>query len=104
MQTSTRLSGKTSMTDTVTTADRVYEFIVDYTSTHLYPPSIREISNGTDLSSTSTVAQYLKKLEQDGKITMKHDGVKNRAITLVGYSLMKNDGTTNRRENGVFPC
>jgi len=46
------------------------EFLKDYFSSHHRPPTIREIANALDIKSTSTVAYYLKKLEQREIITV----------------------------------
>ena len=66
--------------------DKVYNFIVKYVGEHLYSPSVRDICNGTGLSSTSTVYSHLLALESDGLI--KFEGV--RRITLKGYKLEQN--------------
>ena len=41
----------------------VYEFIVEYLGSNGYPPTIREICLGCNISSTSMVSYYLDKLE-----------------------------------------
>lgn len=46
----------------------VYDFIVDYTIEHQYPPSISEICQGTLYQSTQTIADALHCLEEEGKI------------------------------------
>ena len=61
---------------------RVYDFIQEFTSRHGYPPSVREIADGTGLKSPSTVHFHLKALERAGAIA-KSAG-KTRAITTVG--------------------
>lgn len=63
--------------------EKVYNYITEYTKEHLYSPSIREICEGTGLRSTSTVYSHLINLEMEGKI--KSEGV--RRITLRGYRL-----------------
>ncbi|MBP2658055.1 MAG: lexA2 [Firmicutes bacterium] len=44
----------------------IFDFIRNYP--HQYPPSIREIAAGVDISSTSTVHHHLVKLEEKGYI------------------------------------
>ena len=61
--------------------ERVYNFIVDFNVKNGYNPSVREICKATGLSSTSTIAYYLDKLEKDGKI--KRSGNKNRAMEIL---------------------
>ena len=58
---------------------RVYDFLLAFTAEHGYPPSVREIADGTGLKSPSTVHFHLKALEEAGAIS-KSAG-KTRAIT-----------------------
>ena len=58
----------------------IYQFILQYTRDHGYPPSVREIGEAVGLKSPSTVHFHMKKLEAGGYI-LKADG-KTRAITL----------------------
>ena len=58
----------------------IYEFILQFSKEHGYPPSVREISAAVHLKSPSTAHFHLKKLEAEGYI-QKDDG-KTRAITL----------------------
>jgi repressor LexA len=61
--------------------DKAYEFIKKYITEKEYPPTIREICDAIDVSSTSTVSYYLRKLEEDNKIIK--GSYKNRAIQLM---------------------
>ena len=61
-------------------ADEIYHFIRDYIETETIAPSVREICDGCNIRSTSTVHRYLHKLESDGRIRMGTG--KNRAIIL----------------------
>lgn len=58
----------------------IYDFILQYTKAHGYPPSVREIGAAVRLKSPSTVHFHMKKLEAEGYI-LKADG-KTRAISL----------------------
>lgn len=58
----------------------IYDFILQYTKEHGYPPSVREIGAAVQLKSPSTVHFHMKKLEAEGYIH-KADG-KTRAISL----------------------
>ncbi len=58
----------------------IYEFILQFTKEHGYPPSVREIGLAVNLKSPSTVHFHMKKLEAEGYI-LKADG-KTRAISL----------------------
>ena len=58
----------------------IYEYILQFTKEHGYPPSVREISAAVNLKSPSTVHFHMKKLEAEGYIR-KADG-KTRAISL----------------------
>lgn len=61
---------------------RIYDFILEFTSQHGYPPSVREIGTALGLRSPSTVHFHLKGLEEAGVI-VKAEG-KTRAITVPG--------------------
>ena len=69
---------------------KIYNFLVDYITKNGYAPSMREICNGTGLSSTGSVYDHLKILEVVGKIEMKPNTP--RAIKLVGYKFVKTEG------------
>src|SRR3954466_1403769 len=57
-------------------------FMRDFIDEHDYPPSIRDIQDGCDISSTSVVDYNLKALERLGYI--RRDREVSRAIELVG--------------------
>ena len=57
------------------------EYIVDYYNKHSYYPSQREMANAQKVYSTSTIAYYLKLLEEKGLI-FKHAS-KNRAFEVI---------------------
>ena len=59
----------------------IYDFILQYTRTQGYPPSVREIGAAVHLKSPSTVHFHMKKLEEAAGYIQKADG-KTRAITL----------------------
>lgn len=62
-----------------------HQKILDYLDDRLskgYPPSIREIGEATDISSTSVVTYYLKQLEDWGYI--ERDAKFSRALRLTG--------------------
>ena len=76
-------NGKTQLT----TLELVYNFLVDFIKENGYSPSIKEICVGTNLSSKSSVHDYLVMLKMMGKIDMKENTP--RSIRLVGYKLVK---------------
>ena len=47
---------------------KILEFIAEYQSEYKHPPSIREIGENCDISSTSVVNYYLDQLEKSGHI------------------------------------
>lgn len=61
--------------------DKAYEFIKNYITEKEYPPTIREIADAIEVKSTSTVAYYLRKLEEGNKIVK--GSYKNRSIQLL---------------------
>ena len=56
----------------------ILQFIENYITEYRIAPSVREICEGLNIRSTSTVHRYLHQLEQDDKIHM--DSKKKRAI------------------------
>lgn len=70
--------------------ERIYNFILDYISRNGFAPSVREIADGTDFGSTSSVYRHLLDLEDEGKIKMKKKST--RTIKLVGYEYRKVEG------------
>lgn len=66
----------------------VYDFLLEFTKTNGYPPSVREICKAVSLKSTSTVHGHLKRLEKKGLIY--RDPTKPRAIVINGISLNNN--------------
>lgn len=64
---------------------QIYDYILDFTSRHGYPPSVREIGAAMGLKSPSTVHFHMKGLEEAGVI-VKAEG-KTRAISLPGVPL-----------------
>ena len=64
---------------------QIYDFILEFTSAHGYPPSVREIGTAVGLKSPSTVHFHMKGLEEAGVI-VKAEG-KTRAISLPGAPL-----------------
>ncbi|WP_160692446.1 transcriptional repressor LexA [Clostridium sp. C2-6-12] len=67
----------------------IYEFLKDYTENKGYPPSVREICEAVNLSSTSTVHGHLKRLE--GKGLIKRDPTKPRALEIAELSPPKKE-------------
>ena len=61
---------------------RILDFIRTFLEEHDYPPSIRDIQSGCEISSTSVVDYNLKALEARGLI--RRDREVSRAIQLVG--------------------
>jgi repressor LexA len=57
----------------------IYQFIVEFTQSRGYPPSVREIGEAVGLRSPSTVHMYIKTLQEQGLIHK--DDRKTRALT-----------------------
>lgn len=60
---------------------QILQYIVQHTEAHGYPPTVREIGEAVNLSSSSTVHSHLRTLEQAGLI--RRDAVLTRAIRVV---------------------
>ena len=63
---------------------QIYDYILEFTAQHGYPPSVREIGSAMGLKSPSTVHFHMKGLEEAGVI-VKAEG-KTRAISLPGVA------------------
>ena len=61
---------------------KILEFLQSYWQENNYPPTIREIGENTDISSTSVVNYYLDQLEKMGKI--ERDRKISRGVRLTG--------------------
>lgn len=66
---------------------QILAFIIQYMTDNGFAPSNRDIANGVGLKSTSSIKNYLDKLEKDGKIKTKPG--QPRAISVVGYEFRK---------------
>src|ERR1700690_2416504 len=73
MQTSTELT---------TRQREIWDFVLDYSDRHGYPPTVREIGEAVGLASPSTVHAHLANLERAG--LLRRDPTKPRALELVG--------------------
>lgn len=71
---------------------KILQFLEGFISDHDYPPSIRDIQTGCDISSTSVVDYNLKRLEEKGYI--RRDREVSRAIELL-------DGQGERRRRST---
>jgi SOS-response transcriptional repressor LexA len=49
-------------------AERILDFITRFIYEHGYAPTFAEIGKGCDISSTSIVSSYVRRLEKMGKI------------------------------------
>jgi repressor LexA len=61
----------------------IWQFLVEYTDGHGYPPTVREIGEAVGLASPSTVHAHLANLERGG--LLKRDTSKPRALDLIGH-------------------
>ncbi len=68
---------------------QIYNFLLEFTKTKGYPPSVREICQAVNLKSTSTVHGHLKRLEKKGLIY--RDPTKPRALEIVELSSDKKE-------------
>tara|TARA_B110000196_G_C20974882_1_gene580544 strand:+ start:244 stop:873 length:630 start_codon:yes stop_codon:yes gene_type:complete len=66
---------------------KIFNFLKDFILEKDYPPSIRDIQNHCDISSTSVVDYNLKKLEEKGLI--RRDKEISRGIELLGTNNMR---------------
>ena len=71
----------------IASRQRIYDFLVDFITKNGYPPTTREICEGTDIKSTASVHDHLLTLEKMGLIHFEE--YKPRTISLVGYKFVK---------------
>ena len=72
--------------------EKILEFIESFSKENGYPPSVREIGSAVGFRSPSTVHSYIKKLEEDGKLSQ--DSSKTRSIKLRGIAEDRHDIST----------
>ena len=71
--------------------ERILKFLQDFLAEHDYPPSIRDIQAGCEISSTSVVDYNLKALETKGLI--RRDREISRGIVLMGQEQRSMEST-----------
>lgn len=65
--------------------EAVYRFVIDYKTAHGGDsPSTRQIRDGAGLSSSSVAMSYLRKLQEDGRITLGHRPYSGMEIQVKG--------------------
>jgi repressor LexA len=62
------------------TRELVYDYIVEFINENGFAPSIREMCEGTGIRSTSTIHSHLKRLQEEGRLTVGRG--KRRALTV----------------------
>lgn len=62
--------------------------INNFSKEHKYPPTIREIGDMVGLSSSSTVASYLRRLEDDEMLTSNEMQPRTLVVTDAGRDYM----------------
>lgn len=70
----------------ITAVDKVIlNYIKVYIWEHSYPPTVREIGNGVELKSTSSVQAHIKKLIELGELETDAEVNSPRALRVPGY-------------------
>ena len=67
--------------------NKIYDFILDYSTKNGFPPSIREICAQFDIKSTATAYSYLEKLKSKGLLAKTPQ--KKRAVTVTNKNNFK---------------
>ncbi len=62
------------------TLNKIYNYIIEFIDKEGYPPSVRDICQGTGIRSTSTVHSHLKRLQDSGKLD--YTAGRRRAISI----------------------
>lgn len=76
------------MADGSSRRQAIVEFIRTFVGEHPYPPTVRDIQNGLNISSTSVVEHHLRTLEREG--LLRRDFKVSRGMELVGTSSRRN--------------
>lgn len=63
----------------------ILTFVVTFIATHCYSPTIREITDGLGLPSTSHVAYILDRLQADGYLTRQPTLARSIVLTAKGW-------------------
>ena len=63
---------------------QILRAIDEFADEHSYPPTVREIGDMVGLSSSSTVASYLRRLEDDKMLTSKEMQPRTLVVTEAG--------------------
>ena len=80
--------------------EETYLFIKNYIADKGYPPTVREICQGINIKSTSTISYYLKKLEDNNRIVK--GSYKNRALQLIdSVSTVQKDSDNDEIANTI---
>ena len=79
----------------------IWQFLVEYTDGHGYPPTVREIGEAVGLASPSTVHAHLANLERAG--FLKRDPSKPRALDLIGHRMATASPAALRDETPLLP-
>ncbi len=73
---------KQDFSDLTEKQKKIYEYLVEFSARHPYPPTVREICSAVGLRSTSSVHSHLLTLQQLGYIRKYAN--KNRALEITG--------------------
>ena len=79
---------------------QLLNFINEYVDANGYPPTVREMCHAVKVSSTSTIAYYLNKLENNGFI--KKSPNKNRALEVVQSPKQANEQLEELRNSNMI--
>lgn len=67
--------------------EQILEYIIEFIKENGYSPTVREIGQGVNLRSTSTVYSYLEDLKREGMIEAMDNSP--RSIKVIGYEYKK---------------
>lgn len=74
--------------------ENILEFIILYIETHGYPPSVREIGEGVNLKSTSSVYSHLTTMIKEGTLETDAKPGTPRALRVPGYKYVPTGSST----------
>lgn len=68
--------------------EKIVKFIIDYSEKNGYPPTMREVANEIDVSSSSTIHKILHACQEDGLIVITKGILRSMKVTPKGKELI----------------
>ncbi len=80
---------------------QILKFIEEFMVARRYPPTVREICDGVDLSSTASVTSHLRVLESKGLVTMREGEPRTVVPSAIRVIVESKETNKNTLDNSV---